>query len=68
MSLKNAAVLALVGTLLLTVLLAADFITAVFGVLRDVIPASVLLRTLIYFLASLTVTLFFYVFSRGQSR
>ena len=43
MSLKNAAFLALIGTLLLTILVAADFIKAVSGVLNDVVPAMALL-------------------------
>jgi uncharacterized membrane protein len=68
MNLKNGAFLALIGTILLTLLLAADFIKAVSGVLSDVIPAVVLLRSLIYLIASLSVTVFFYVFSRAQSR
>jgi uncharacterized membrane protein len=68
MSLKNAALLALVGTLLLTILLAADFINTFLGVVREVIPAMALLRSLVYLIASLTVTVFFYVFNRAQSR
>ena len=68
MSLKNAALLALIGTLLLTVLLAAEFINTVLGVLRDVIPAMALLRSLVYLAASLSVTVFFYVFNREESR
>ena len=68
MNLKSAALLALIGTLLLTILLAADFINTVLGVLRDVIPAMALLRSLVYLFASLSVTVFFYVFNRAQSR
>src|ERR1039457_2070495 len=68
MSLKNAAFLALIGTLLLTILLAADFIKTVSGVLNDVVPAMALLRSLVYLLASLSVTVFFYVFNKAQSR
>jgi uncharacterized membrane protein AbrB (regulator of aidB expression) len=67
MSLKNAASLALVGMMLLTVLVAADFINAVLGVLRDVVPAVMVLRLLVYLLASLTVTVFFYIFQKVQS-
>jgi hypothetical protein len=67
MSLKNAASLALVGMMLLTVLVAADFINAVLGVMRDVVPAVMVLRLLVYLLASLTVTVFFYVFQKAQS-
>jgi hypothetical protein len=68
MTLKNAAFLALIGTLLLTILLAVDFIKTVSGVLGDLIPAMALLRSLIDLLAGLSVTVFFYVFNRGQSR
>ncbi len=68
MNLKSAALLALIGTLLLTILLSADFINTVLGVLRDVIPAMALLRSLVYLFASLSVAVFFYVFNRAQSR
>ena len=68
MNLKNAAFLALIGTLVLTVLTAADFIHVILGVARDVIPAIALLRSLVYLFASLSVTVFFYVYNRAQSR
>ena len=68
MNLKNAAFLALIGTLVLTVLTAADFINVVLGVARDVIPAIALVRSLVYLSACLCVTVFFYVFNRAESR
>jgi hypothetical protein len=68
MTLKSAAFLGLIGTLLLTILLAMDFITTVSGVLADVVPAVALLRSLIYLFASVSALLFFYVFHRAQSR
>jgi hypothetical protein len=68
MTLKNAGFLAMIGTLLLTILLAADFIKTVSGVLTDVVPVMALLRSLVYLLASLSVTVFFYFFHRAQSR
>ena len=68
MSLKNAAFLALIGTLLLTIVLTVDFIKTVSGVLNDVVAAMELLRSLVYLLASLSMTVFFYVFNRAQSR
>lgn len=68
MTLKNAATLALVGTLLLTVLLAIDFFDSVLSVARGLIPAMTMLRSFIYLVASSTVTVFFYVFNRAQSR
>ncbi len=68
MTLKTAAFLALIGTLLLTVLMAVDFLQTVSGVLNDVVPAMALLRSLVYLVASLSVTVFFYVFNRAQPR
>jgi hypothetical protein len=67
MSLKNAALLALIGTILLTVLVLAHFISTVLGVMRDVIPAMALLTSLVHLFASLSVVVFFYVFYRKQS-
>ena len=67
MSLKNAALLALIGTVLLTVLVLAHFITTILGVIRDLIPAMALLTSLVHLFASLSVLVFFYVFYRKQS-
>ena len=66
MNLKSAAFLALLGMILLTVLLIADFINLFLGVVRDIVPVVMLLRSLIYTLASLAVTVFFWVFYRGE--
>ena len=66
MNLKSAAFLALVGMILLTVLLIADFINLFLGVVRDIVPVVMLLRSLIYVLASIFVTVFFWVFHRNQ--
>jgi hypothetical protein len=67
MTLKNAAMLALVGTLLLTILLAIDFILSTLNVMRGLIPVTAFLTSLIYAFAALTVTVFFYVFHKAQS-
>ena len=67
MTLKTAAFLALVGTTLLLVLAASDFINVLFGVMRGIAPAMALLASLVYVLASLSVTVFFYVFQKAQS-
>ena len=67
MSLKTAASLALIGMALLTILLAADFINTASGVMHDVVPAVALFRSLVFVVASLTVTVFFYVFQKSQS-
>jgi len=67
MSLKNAALLALIGIIVLTLLVLAHFISTVLGVMRDVIPAIALLTSLVHLFASLSVVVFFYVFYRKQS-
>jgi hypothetical protein len=66
MNLKTAALLALVGMSLLTAVLLAHFITDAEGWIRDVVPAMRVLTSFIYVLASLSVTVFFLVFQRGQ--
>jgi hypothetical protein len=68
MTLKTASTLALIGTLLLTILLAIDFVDAVLAVARGLTPALSVLRSFIYLVASLTATFFFFIFSRAQSR
>jgi hypothetical protein len=68
MNLKSAALLAMIGTLLLTILLAVEFINTVLGVVRDLIPAIALLKCLVYLTASIGVTVFFYIFNKAQSR
>jgi hypothetical protein len=67
MSLKNAALLALIGTLLLTVLLAYGLITDMLNMSQGLIPATKALSSLIHSFAALTVTVFFFVFHRSQS-
>ena len=67
MSLKNAALLALIGTILLTILVLAHFISTVLGVMHEIIPAMALLTSLVRLFACLGVLVFFYVFYRKQS-
>ena len=66
MSLKNAALLALIGTFLLTVLMGASFISTLLGVMRGVIAAMKLLTSAVEVFTSVTVLVFFYVFHRAQ--
>jgi hypothetical protein len=68
MNLKSAALLALIGTLVLTILLAVDLVNVILGVMRDLIPMLALFRSLVYFFASLSATVFFYYFNKSQSR
>lgn len=66
MSLKNAAFLAAVGMIILTALALFDLFETIAGVLRSLIPAVTLFRAAIYAFASLTVTIFFFVFYKRQ--
>jgi hypothetical protein len=67
MTLKSAALFALIGMILLTVLLALGFIRDVTAFLAGAIAAMALLKSLIHLLASLSVTIFLYVFHKAQS-
>jgi hypothetical protein len=67
MSLKNAALFALIGMALLTLLLAFEFIRDFSGLLGGVIAVVVVLKSGIHLLASLGVALFLYVFHKAQS-
>jgi uncharacterized membrane protein YuzA (DUF378 family) len=67
MNLKNAALLALVGTVMLTVLLIAGFIFDVLNVLRGLIPAARLLTSFIYAFAGLSAVVFLCAFHKAQS-
>jgi hypothetical protein len=67
MSLKNAAVLALIGQGLLTFMFVTNLINTVLGVIRDLIPVMAMLTSLVYVLASLSLVVFFYVFYKTQS-
>jgi hypothetical protein len=67
MSLKNAALLAMMGTVLLTILLILNLINNLLAFMRGLIPAMVLLSSLLYAFAALSVAVFFYIFHRAQS-
>jgi hypothetical protein len=66
MTLRNAAFFALIGMVLLTVLLTLGLIVSVSGVVRGLIPAMALLTSLVEWVASLSVLVFFAVFHRTQ--
>jgi hypothetical protein len=68
MTLKNAAFFALIGMTLLTVVLAVSFIRDLAALLAGAIAAMAFLVSLIHLLASLGVTVFFYVFHKAQPR
>jgi hypothetical protein len=66
MNLKTAALLALIGTLLLTILVAMGCINDALGVARGFIPPVKLLVSLIETFAGITAVVFFYVVHRRQ--
>jgi hypothetical protein len=67
MTLKSAALLALIGTILATLLLVVGLIDDVLGVARGVIPEMRLVASFIYAFAAISVTVFFYIFHKMQS-
>ena len=67
MTLKNAALLALVGVILATTVLVAGFIGDVFALVRGLIPATRLLTSLIYAFTGLSMVVFFYAFHKAQA-
>jgi sterol desaturase/sphingolipid hydroxylase (fatty acid hydroxylase superfamily) len=67
MTLKNAALLALIGTILMTALLLWMFVFNVLNALRGVVPAVTIFPSFIYAFGCFSVTIFFYVFHRSQS-
>ena len=67
MSLKNAAFLALVGMILVTILLIAVLIGDALAFARGLIPVMRVLTSLIYAFASLSAVLFLYAFHKAQA-
>jgi len=66
MTLKNAALLALIGTILATALLVWDLIFNVLNVVRGLVPAVILFSSLIYAFGAFSVAVFFFVFHKAQ--
>jgi hypothetical protein len=64
MALKDAALLAFVGTLLVAALLVWNLIFDVMNTLRGLVPAVRLLSSLVYAFGAMTVAVFFYVFQK----
>jgi hypothetical protein len=66
MTVTNAALLALIGTILLTALLAIDLIRDVLNVVRGLVPAVTLFSSLIFAFGAFSVAAFFFVFHKAQ--
>jgi hypothetical protein len=67
MTLKSAAFLALVGTILVTVLVVWNLIFNLLNVLRGLVPAVVLFSSLIYAFGAVSLAVFFFAFHRTRS-
>lgn len=67
MSIKNAALLATIGTAVLTILLLLKLVNDLLALVRGLIPATAFLTALIQAFAAVTVVAFSYVSYRGQS-
>ena len=67
MTLKNAALLPVIGTILMTALLVWTFVLNVLNALRGLVPAVTLFSSFIYAFGCFSVAVFFYVFHRAQS-
>ena len=66
MTLKKASFLAMIGTLLVTILVAVHFFDTIVGVSRGIVPAMALVPCVVYFFAGIAVTAFFWAFNRSQ--
>jgi hypothetical protein len=66
MSLKNAALLALVGSVLLTVLALWNLVFTTLSVVRGLAAPITLFSSLIYAFTGLSVAVFFYIFHKTQ--
>ena len=67
MTLKNAALLALIGTITATVLLVWIFVFNFVNVLQGLAPPLMLFPWFVYAFACFSVAVFFYVFHKAQS-
>jgi hypothetical protein len=67
MRLKHAALLALIGTVLMTALLVWNFVFNLLNLLRGLVPAVMVFESLIYAFGCFSVMVFFFVFHRAQS-
>ena len=67
MTLKNASLLALTGSMVVTVLLVWDLIMDIVKVGEGIVPAVILFSALLYAFGAFSVAVFFFVFHRKQS-
>jgi hypothetical protein len=65
MTLKGAALLAFIGTILITAFLTWTFLSHVINVLRDAEPPVVLFASFFYAFGCFTVAVFFFIFHKA---
>jgi hypothetical protein len=66
MTLKSAALLALIGTMIIAALRVWDFLFTTLGFVRGAVSAAEFLASLIYAFGACTVAIFFFVFQKRQ--
>jgi hypothetical protein len=64
MSLKSAAFLALIGTILVAILRLYDLVSTIINVMGGLVPAITLVTSLIYAFASVGLAAFFFVYHK----
>jgi hypothetical protein len=64
MNVKSAAFLALIGTILTTLLLVYNLVSAILNVTQGLVAAATIFPLLIYSFASLTLAVFFFVYHK----
>ena len=67
MTIKSAAFLAMIGTILVAVLLTWNFVNIVLNVMNGVSPMVALFSSLIYAFGAVSTAVFFAVFHNAQS-
>jgi hypothetical protein len=66
MTLKTSALLALIGMIVLSILLAMGLLRDITGFMSGVVPMQAMLRSVIYVFASVSMVVFFYAFHKAQ--
>ena len=66
MTLKSAALLALVGMILVTAVLVSGLVFTVLNVVRGLVPAVTFFSSFVYAFGAFCVALFFFVFHKAQ--
>jgi hypothetical protein len=67
MSLKTAALSGLIGTLLIAIMTLFGFVNTVVAAVSGLVPAVSVITALLQLVASVCVTIFFYVFHQKQA-